>query len=64
MHVTAPHAASDPADTRRLVVVFALAYFAQALGQMGGLLNQPLAYYFKEALGLDTAQVSEYLAIL
>ncbi|BAU50326.1 folate/biopterin transporter [Sulfurifustis variabilis] len=52
------------ADVPRLVFLFGLAYFAQALGQMGGLLSQPLAYYFKEALGFDSAQLAEYLAVL
>lgn len=49
---------------RRLVVLFGLAYFAQGLGQAGGLINQPLNYYLKAGLGLNPAQVSEYLAIL
>lgn len=58
-----PHP-SNRAGVSRLVFLFGLAYFAQALGQMGGLLSQPLAYYFKESLGLDSAQLAEYLAIL
>ena len=63
MHVSQ----GSPADSqyvRRLVVLFGLAYFAQGLGQSGGLISQPLNYYLKAGLGLNPAQVSEYLAIL
>jgi hypothetical protein len=49
---------------RRLVFLFGLAYFAQGLGQAGGLISQPLNYYLKQGLGLSATQVSEYLAIL
>jgi len=63
MHVSQ----GSPADSqyvRRLVVLFGLAYFAQGLGQAGGLISQPLNYYLKAGLGLNPAQASEYLAIL
>jgi MFS family permease len=49
---------------RRLYFLFGLAYFAQGLGQAGGLISQPLNYYLKQGLGLNTAQVADYLAIL
>ncbi|MFP5350344.1 MAG: MFS transporter [Gammaproteobacteria bacterium] len=52
------------ADTRRLLALFALAYFAQALSQLGGLIGQPLAYYLKQGVGLNAADVADYLAIL
>ena len=55
---------ADAVYVRRLVVLFGLAYFAQGLGQAGGLISQPLNYYLKAGLGLNPAQVSEYLAIL
>lgn len=62
------HASSDISPeapyVRRLFILFALAYFAQGLGQAGGLISQPLNYYLKVGLGLNTAQVSNYLAIL
>ncbi len=51
-------------DMRSLVFLFALAYFAQGLGQHGGLISQPLNYSLKSGLGLSPAQVSEYLAVL
>ena len=55
---------ADAVYVRRLVVLFGLAYFAQGLGQAGGLISQPLNYYLKSGLGLNPAQVSEDLAIL
>lgn len=54
----------DEIYVQRLVALFALGYFCQAVGQAGGLINQPLNYYLKAGLGLNPAQVSEYLAIL
>lgn len=59
-----PDTSPQSADVRRLVFLFGLAYFAQGLGQAGGLISQPLNYYLKQGLGLDSAQVSDYLAIL
>ena len=55
---------ADARYVRRLVALFGLAYFAQGLGQAGGLINQPLNYYLKSGLGLNPAEVSNYLAIL
>ena len=63
MHASTDTSA-DATYVRRLVVLFGLAYFAQGLGQAGGLIYQPLNYYLKSGLGLNPAQVSEYLAIL
>jgi hypothetical protein len=54
----------DRTEVRRLVFLFALAYFAQGLGQHSGLISQPLKFYLKEGLGLNPAQVSEYLSVL
>ena len=61
---TSKAAMPDEIYVRRLIALFALGYFCQALGQAGGLINQPLNYYLKAGLGLNPAQVSEYLAIL
>jgi len=47
-----------------MLVYFGLVYFMQGLGQASGLVSQPMQFFFKEALGLDPAQVTEYLAIL
>ena len=55
---------ADPDMTRRMFFLFGLAYFAQSFAQMGGLIAQPLNFYLKQDLGLSTAEVSEYLAIV
>ncbi len=49
---------------RRLIILFGLVYFCQGIGQHVGLISQPLQFFFKQALGLNPAQVTEYLAIL
>lgn len=55
---------ADAGYSRRLVVLFGLVYFAQGIGQDSGLIDQPLVYFFKEELGLDPAQTTEYRAVL
>ncbi len=47
-----------------MLFYFGLVYFMQGLGQSTGLVSQPLNFFFKESLGLDPAQVTEYLSIL
>lgn len=61
MHTRQP---PDRNEVRWLIFLFGLAYFAQGLGQHGGLISQPLNYYLKEGLGFTPAQVSEYLSVL
>jgi MFS family permease len=46
------------------VLLFGLVYFAQGIGQHVGLVAQPVQFFFKETLGLNPAQTTEYLAIL
>jgi MFS family permease len=50
-------------EIRRLMVFFGLVYFAQGLGQAGGLVNQPLMNYLK-ANGLTSDQVAQLLGLL
>jgi MFS family permease len=50
-------------EIRRLMVFFGLVYFAQGLGQAGGLINQPLMNYLK-ANGLTSDQVAQLLGVL
>ncbi len=45
------------------MVFFGLVYFAQGLGQAGGLINQPLMNYLK-ANGLTSDQVAQLLGVL
>jgi MFS family permease len=55
--------ARETAVTTRLLIFFALVYVVEGVGQVGGLIAQPLSYYLKEALGWSPLQVTAYLAI-
>ena len=49
-----PPADARPSDrglTTHLLVFFALVYVVEGVGQVGGLIAQPLSYYLKQALG-------------
>lgn len=52
------------AYAHRLLFLFGLAYFLQGIGQDRGLVAQPIRFFFKETLGLDPAQTTEYLAVV
>lgn len=54
----------SPMSVRVLMFFFALVYFAQGIGQTGGLIGQPLSYYLKEALGFTPSQIAGWMAIL
>jgi MFS family permease len=54
---------SDRALTTHLLVFFALVYVVEGVGQVGGLIAQPLSYYLKQAHGWTPLQVTAYLAI-
>lgn len=58
-----PLAESRQRLVQRLMIFFGLVYFAQGLGQAGGLINQPLMFYLK-SLGLTSDRVAQSLAIL
>ncbi len=64
MPAVLPASDAERAHHRRLFFLFALAYFAQGIGQAGGLISQPLSYYLKQGLGLNAAEVADYLAVL
>lgn len=49
---------------RHILVLVALVNLAQGLGQVDGVIYQPLVYYFKEALGWAPDQVTRFLALL
>ena len=57
----------DTADaqwlTRRLMIFFSIVYVVEGLGQTGGLIAQPLAYFLKEVHGWTPVQVTAYLTI-
>ena len=54
---------SDRAAVRRLLVFFALVYLVEGVGQIGGLIAQPLSFYLKEVHGWAALQVTAFLAV-
>ena len=55
-----------PHDKRamdRLLMFFALVYVVEGLGQIGGLIAQPLNYYLKEVHGWTPLQVTAFLTV-
>jgi MFS family permease len=62
---------SPPADSanidrtavKRLLLFFAVVYVVEGIGQLGGLMAQPLSFYLKEAHGWTAVQVTAYLAL-
>jgi len=63
--------ASPPADAppidrslmRRLMLFFGIVYVVEGLGQTGGLISQPLAYFLKEFHHWTPVQVTAFLTI-
>ncbi len=47
----------------RLLVFFALVYVVEGMGQIVGLISQPLNYYLKEAQGWTPIQVTAFITI-
>jgi MFS family permease len=56
-------ATQDRRLIERLLVFFALVYVVEGIGQVSGLIAQPLNFYLKETLGWTALQVSAYLTI-
>ncbi|HUC48156.1 MAG TPA: MFS transporter [Xanthobacteraceae bacterium] len=57
-------AASDDRRTiNRLLVFFALVYVVEGVGQIVGLISQPLNYYLKQALGWTPVQVTAFITV-
>jgi MFS family permease len=55
--------ARDKGAMNRLLLFFALVYVVEGVGQVGGLIAQPLSYYLKEVHGWTPLQVTAYLTI-
>jgi hypothetical protein len=55
--------AHDRSAINRLLLFFAIVYVVEGLGQVGGLIAQPLSYYLKQEQGWTPSQVSAYLTI-
>ena len=53
----------ERAAINRLLLFFALVYVVEGVGQVGGLIAQPLSFYLKQAHGWTALQVTAYLTI-
>jgi MFS family permease len=54
---------TDRAAVNRLLLFFALVYLVEGVGQIGGLIAQPLSFYLKEVHGWAALQVTAFLAV-
>ncbi len=55
--------AHDRSTVNRLLLFFAIVYVVEGLGQVGGLIAQPLSYYLKQVHGWTPLEVSAYLTV-
>src|SRR5581483_1331658 len=55
--------ARDRAATRQLLLFFALVYVVEGLGQIAGLIAQPLNYYLKTAQGWTPLQITAFVSL-
>lgn len=56
-----PQDAAQKSYVTKLLVLFGLFYFAQAVAQQGGIMAMPVTLFFKVTLGWSPAQVETYL---
>ena len=54
---------TDRAAVHRLLWFFALVYLVEGVGQIGGLIAQPLSFYLKQVHGWTALQVTAFLAV-
>ena len=54
---------ADRRPVTRLLVFFALVYVVEGLGQVVGLISQPLNYYLKEAQGWTPVQITAFVTL-
>jgi MFS family permease len=58
-----PHSTTEDRAIKRLLLFFALVYVVEGLGQVGGLIAQPLNYYLKTAQSWSPVQVTAYVTV-
>jgi MFS family permease len=58
-----PASPDDRRTIKRLLVFFALVYVVEGVGQIVGLISQPLNYYLKQALGWTPVQVTAFITV-
>jgi len=62
--IAAPAVYGNDRDMRqRLLTFFALVYVVEGLGQIGGLIAQPLNYYLKTAQGWTPVQITAFITL-
>ena len=54
---------ADAGAVKRLLLFFALVYVVEGLGQIVGLISQPLNYYLKEVHGWSPLQVTAFVTL-
>src|SRR5262249_56001287 len=54
---------ADAGAIRRLMLFFGVVYVVEGLGQTGGLISQPLAYFLKEFHHWTPVQVTAFITI-
>jgi len=59
----ASDADAEAGTIRRLLLFFALVYVVEGLGQIVGLISQPLNYYLKEVHGWNPLQVTAFVTL-
>lgn len=59
----APHGDAETGAVKRLLLFFALVYVVEGLGQIVGLISQPLNYYLKEVHGWSPLQVTAFVTL-
>jgi predicted MFS family arabinose efflux permease len=63
MSATSMASDTDAGAVKRLLLFFALVYVVEGLGQIVGLISQPLNYYLKEVHGWDPLQVTAFITL-
>src|ERR1700749_2340131 len=58
-----PHSTTEDLAIKRLLLFFALVYLVEGLGQVGGLIAQPLNYYLKTAQGWTPFQITAFISL-
>src|SRR3984957_11659822 len=54
---------ADRTALNRLLLFFGLVYVVEGLGQIGGLIAQPLNYYLKTAQGWTPVQIAAFVSL-
>lgn len=59
-----PNQTPNSKAVSRLMLFFLLVYVAEGIGQVGGLISQPLTFFLKSSMGWGADKVTEFMALL